>query len=175
MTRMCKSETQDAGFTLVEVMIAMFILTAGILAVVGMFTASMKANQFGRDMTVANRLAQNLMEQVKTQAFSNVLVDMCTNTDISNCTAFVPTSPTSIAGCSGTAPLTRGMSGSFKQAAGGVSPVLTRGISSVTYSVRLQEVQDNPICGLSHITVTVTWSDAFGSHTTEFITYMEKI
>lgn len=167
MTRMCKSETDDAGFTLVEVMIAMFILTAGILAVVGMFTASIKANQFGRDITVANRLAQNLMEQVKTQAFSNVLADMCTNTDISNCTNYVPTSPTSIAGCSGTAPLTRGMSGSFTQPSGG--------ISSVTYSVRLQEVQDNPICGLSHIRVTVTWSDAFGSHTTEFITYMEKV
>lgn len=165
---------KNSGFTLIEVLIAMFILSVGILAVVSMFTTSMKASQLGRNVTVANRLAQNLMEQVKTQTFDQVIIDLCIDSDsdgnsdtgISNCQPFTPTSPVSVACGVGVISLSRGRTGDFIQSSGG--------INTVKYNVRLEEVQDFPICGLSNITVTVTWSDAYGAHTTKLITYIEK-
>lgn len=150
---------KNSGFTLIEVLIAMFILSVGILAVVSMFTTSMKASQLGRNVTVGNRLAQNLMEQVKTQTFSSALTDMCTSTGILNCVT-TPDTTTYVAGDTDTG------AGTFQEASGG--------INLVSYNVTLQQVENRPITGLNTVTVTVTWSDAYGAHTTKLITYIEK-
>lgn len=150
---------KNSGFTLIEVLIAMFILTVGILAVVSMFTTSMKASQLGRNVTVGSRLAQNLMEQVKTQTFSNVVAGMCTGTGITVCST---TAVTTTFAADDT--ITR--TGKFQEASGG--------INLASYNVTLQQVENRPIAGLNTVTVTVTWSDAYGAHTTKLITYIEK-
>lgn len=150
---------KEKGFTIIEVLIAIFILSIGILAVVSMFTTSMKANQLGRNVTVANRLAQNLMEQVKTQTFSNALAKMCTDTGILNCLTFADTT-TYITGDTDTG------TGTFRETSGG--------LNVVSYNVSLQQIENRPITGLNTVTVAITWSDAYGSHTTKLITYMEK-
>lgn len=141
-----------AGFTLVEVLVALFILSVGILGVSNMFIIAIKANALGRNLTVANRLAQNLMEQVKTQTFGEVLNDLCSNTGISNC---------SVSGTAATA--------TFKEAEA------TGGLNALTYTVTLTQVVNSPITGLNTVTVTVAWRDAYGNHTTKVITYMEKV
>lgn len=141
-----------AGFTLVEVLVALFILSVGILGVSNMFITAIKANALGRNLTVANRLAQNLMEQVKTQTFGEVLNDLDNNTGISN---------KIVSGTAATA--------TFKEAEA------TGGLNAVTYTVTLTQVADSPITGLNTVTVTVTWRDAYGNHTTKVITYMEKV
>lgn len=156
----------EAGFTLIEILIATFILTVGILGVTGMFITSIKANQLGRSVTAANRLAQNLMEQVKTQTFSNAVADMCTNTGIVNCSS---TNSATTQTCGAPAPgntLTRSRTGTFQQA--------VTGLNTITYNVLLQDVQDSPDCGLCTTTVTVTWNDTYGPHTTTVVTYIQK-
>lgn len=150
---------KKSGFTLIEILIAMFILSVGIMGVTGMFTTSMKAGVLGRNATVGNRLAQNLMEQVKTQTFSSALADMCTSTGILNCIT-TPDTTTYVAGDTDTG------AGTFTEASGG--------INVASYSVTLQQVENTPITGLNTVTVTVAWSDAFGAHTTRLITYIEK-
>lgn len=55
-----------SGFSLLEVMIAMFVLTVGLLAVVALFESGMKALQAGNKMTLAAGLAKNKMETLRT-------------------------------------------------------------------------------------------------------------
>lgn len=155
-----------AGFTLIEILIATFILTVGILGVTGMFITAIKANQLGRSVTAANRLAQNLMEQVKTQTFGNAVADMCTNTGIMNCSTTISGTTQT---CGAPAPgntLTRSRTGDFQQA--------TTGLNKITYHVKLQDVQDSPDCGLCTTTVKVAWGDTYGNHTTTVVTYIQK-
>ena len=52
------------GFTLVELMIALFIFTIGMLAVASMQGESIKGNSFSDLMTVANTLAEAKMEDL---------------------------------------------------------------------------------------------------------------
>jgi prepilin-type N-terminal cleavage/methylation domain-containing protein len=53
-----------AGFSLIEVVIAVTVLTVGILAVVPMLTFAIKANRTGKDYAFATFLAQQRLEQV---------------------------------------------------------------------------------------------------------------
>jgi prepilin-type N-terminal cleavage/methylation domain-containing protein len=51
-----------AGFTLLEVMIALSILAIGILGVSGMFISSIGGNAQGRNMTVATSIGQSKLD-----------------------------------------------------------------------------------------------------------------
>ena len=53
------------GFSLLEVMIALVILTVGLLAVVALFETGMKALQIGNKRTLAIELARNKMESLR--------------------------------------------------------------------------------------------------------------
>lgn len=139
---------KDDGFTLLEVLIAVFILSIGILATTSMFVSAIKANQRARNETVANRLVQNLMEQAKTQTFSSAIADMCTGTGITGCV---------------TSGNTR--TGTFQETG--------NSINTVQYTVSLSSDAD-PAVALEIITATVTWQDAYGAHSTKAITYVEQ-
>jgi prepilin-type N-terminal cleavage/methylation domain-containing protein len=52
----------DRGFTLVEVMIALLLMTIGLLAAAGSFPALTQAALYGKDQTRATNLAQQEME-----------------------------------------------------------------------------------------------------------------
>ena len=54
-----------SGFSLLEVMIAMIVLTIGLLAVVALFETGMKALKAGDKMTLAADLAKNKMESLR--------------------------------------------------------------------------------------------------------------
>lgn len=53
------------GFTLVEVMVALGVMTISAMALFGMQSQSTRANVRARDMTVASQIAQNVIERMK--------------------------------------------------------------------------------------------------------------
>lgn len=53
------------GFTLVEVMVALGVMTISAMALFGMQAQSTRANGRARDMTVASQIAQNVLERMK--------------------------------------------------------------------------------------------------------------
>jgi prepilin-type N-terminal cleavage/methylation domain-containing protein len=71
--KMKKNMTGQAGFTLIEVMVAMAILSIGILASVTMQYAVVRGNSNGNVVTQEMFLAQRIMEQMKNGANPAVL------------------------------------------------------------------------------------------------------
>ncbi len=63
----------EGGFTLLEVMVAIVILSVGILGVATMQTSSMRANLKGYQMTEATTLAQDRLEYLLTQPFNSLV------------------------------------------------------------------------------------------------------
>ncbi len=64
--RLMKSRNA-AGFTLLEVMVAMVVLAIGILGLAPMLVVSMQGNQSSRETTEAAYLAQDRIEQFRNQ------------------------------------------------------------------------------------------------------------
>lgn len=66
MKRPCRSE---AGFTLVEVVIAMLIFTIGILSMAQLMAVSLRMQDLGRNQTSAVRVAQDKLDQLMSLNF----------------------------------------------------------------------------------------------------------
>ena len=66
-----RSERGARGFTLIEIMIALFILSVGLLAVATMQISAIRGNAMGNDVTHATLLAQDMLEQLKSS--TNIL------------------------------------------------------------------------------------------------------
>lgn len=62
---------QDKGFTLLEILIAMFILTVAILSLVSVTIMVIKGNSLNKMRNTAITLAKDQMEAVKNQARTN--------------------------------------------------------------------------------------------------------
>lgn len=60
------------GFTLIEALIAMVILTVGILTLITMQTSSIKGNAKARGITIAANLSQDRIEQLLGQKYDDV-------------------------------------------------------------------------------------------------------
>jgi len=60
------------GFTLIEIMIAIFILMVGLLGVAGVATTVINGNAFSNRVTTATTLAQDKMEELKGTAYSSI-------------------------------------------------------------------------------------------------------
>lgn len=63
----------EAGFTLVEAMIAMFVSVVGLVSIAGMFTMAMKTNASSRNMTTATTFAQDKLEQLGAVSFERLV------------------------------------------------------------------------------------------------------
>lgn len=61
------------GFTLVEILVAVFILVVGILGVISVATTVINGNAFGKRITTATALAQEKMEELKNMAYASVV------------------------------------------------------------------------------------------------------
>jgi prepilin-type N-terminal cleavage/methylation domain-containing protein len=60
-----KKLTNDRGFTLLEVMIALIVAAIGFLGIAGMITTSIRGNDFSARLTEATNLAQDKIEEMK--------------------------------------------------------------------------------------------------------------
>ena len=63
---------RQSGFTLIEVMIALVVLAAGLLALATMQIVSIRSNAFSSEMTYATMLAQTRLEQIRNMSYDNV-------------------------------------------------------------------------------------------------------
>ena len=57
---------QQKGFTLLEVLISMFVLTVGLVSMLGVFATAMAATQTAQQDMIAKQLAQQAMETIYT-------------------------------------------------------------------------------------------------------------
>ena len=64
---------EDRGFTLLEVIIAISILTFGILAVGAMQGAALRGNNFAYGRTSASTLAQDALEDLMALSYANMV------------------------------------------------------------------------------------------------------
>ena len=61
-----------SGFTLLEVLITLVILSVGMLALASLQVMAIRGNSFGQQMTVASTVAQNKLEELREVDFSAV-------------------------------------------------------------------------------------------------------
>jgi len=66
-----KNFKNEAGFTIVEILIAIVILTVGLLAMANMHVLAMFVNSSARNVTESTALAQSRMEQLVRLPFDN--------------------------------------------------------------------------------------------------------
>jgi len=70
-----KQRCSDDGFTLIEVMIALFVLTVGILAVAMMQITSINGNKTAFDISEASFLAESKLEELLSIPFNHADLD----------------------------------------------------------------------------------------------------
>ena len=68
-----RADGSEAGFTLVEAMIAMLVTVVGLVSIAGMFTMAMKTNASSRNMTTATTFAQDKLEQLGALTFERLV------------------------------------------------------------------------------------------------------
>src|SRR3990172_6953935 len=62
----------NKGFTLVEIMIAVFILVVALLGLISVTVMVIKGNSFSKTMTTATTLAAGKMEQLKNTGYASL-------------------------------------------------------------------------------------------------------
>jgi prepilin-type N-terminal cleavage/methylation domain-containing protein len=71
---------QQQGFTLLEVLISMFVLTVGLVSMLGVFATAMAATQTAQQDMIAKQLAQQAMETIYTaRETANITWDQVQN------------------------------------------------------------------------------------------------
>jgi len=151
----------EKGFTLIEVMVAMIILAAGVIGLISMFETSFRANTNGRNMTIANRLMAKHIEELRAVSFDNVATRINTDADYSN--KSLTTSTVTIASVDYSATTI-------------VATYVESGatMNQTSFGLEVKRIADYPFAGIDKILVTATWSDRFGSHGVPGITYVES-
>ena len=61
------------GFTLVEILVAVFVLVVGLLGVISVATTVINGNAFGKRITTATTLAQDKIEELRGTAYSSIV------------------------------------------------------------------------------------------------------
>jgi len=67
-------KSNEKGFSLIEILIAITVFAIGILAVGGMQIAAIKGNSFANDLTKATTLAQDRMEELIGLSYTDPLL-----------------------------------------------------------------------------------------------------
>jgi Tfp pilus assembly protein PilV len=63
----------DGGFTLIEVVIAMFFLAVAMLGIISTTVMVIQSNSFGKTLTTATTLAKDRMEVLKNTKYANLI------------------------------------------------------------------------------------------------------
>lgn len=74
----------EAGFTLIEVMMAAVVLAIGLLALAAMQTAAIKANYQAKKHTLAVSLAETQLEAYRNMAYDSIPSGVITDTDVTS-------------------------------------------------------------------------------------------
>jgi prepilin-type N-terminal cleavage/methylation domain-containing protein len=67
-----KKQHHKAGFTLLEVLIALAVFSVGMLGLLGMVATSIQANTLSQQTSVATNLAQDKLEEMKNMSFDSL-------------------------------------------------------------------------------------------------------
>jgi type IV pilus assembly protein PilV len=78
----------EDGFTLVELMITLVILSIGLVALAGLQISAIKGNTFSKRMTAAVSIANQKLEQLKDTAYANIVSESSTQVTQSNMTFY---------------------------------------------------------------------------------------
>jgi type IV pilus assembly protein PilV len=70
---MRKLHDNNSGFTLMEVLVAMLILTVGLLGMAALITGIINSNKLSNRISTATVLAQDKMEDIKRIGYSNAV------------------------------------------------------------------------------------------------------
>lgn len=73
-------QIDDRGFTLIEVMIGVVILTLGLLAIASMQLNSIRGNAFARDFTEAASVASTVAERAMVTPYDSLTLGISTET-----------------------------------------------------------------------------------------------
>ena len=63
----------NSGFTLIEVLVAMVILSVGLLGTAALITGIINSNKLSNRISTATVLAQDKMEEIKSVSYSNAV------------------------------------------------------------------------------------------------------
>jgi len=63
---------KNKGFTLIEVLVAIVVLSVALLALAGLQIISIRSNSFGNRMTEAVTLAKDMMEKMKNDEWEDI-------------------------------------------------------------------------------------------------------
>src|SRR5712691_1779299 len=74
----------NAGFTLIETMFALVILSISLLALAGLQVTALRGNALSRRMTTAVSIAEQKIEQLKDTPFANIQAESPTQVTVSN-------------------------------------------------------------------------------------------
>jgi len=66
-----KSKCTDQGFTLLEVLVTVVILSIGLLGTLGLTTGVIRGNFFSKNITSATAVAQSQLEEVQREGYEN--------------------------------------------------------------------------------------------------------
>jgi len=125
----------DKGFTLIEVLISLFLLSVGLLAVAAMQTTAMTGSSSSNNTTLSTQLAEEMVDRIRVNG--GVTPNIYDNLDTANCTGLGLIDP-ALADC--TQWRDRLQSSGLPGATGTVTVVL-----------------NSPISKAATVTVTVKW------------------
>lgn len=72
------------GFTIIEAMVAVFVLTLGIVAILTLFPLSLQTRKFSEMKTVASQLAQAKMEEIIANSYNDISVGTTTESQVNS-------------------------------------------------------------------------------------------
>ncbi len=72
---MRKLHDNNNGFTLIEVLVAMVILSVGLLGTAALITGIIRGNKVSNRITTATTLVQDKMEEIKNKKYLNVAAE----------------------------------------------------------------------------------------------------
>lgn len=147
------------GFTLLEVLVAIVIVSIGLLAVAGMQTTAITGNASAKDATIAIQFAEEMVDRIRVNAGDTPEIYNCIDTNNSGVSA-VDATPCATLGRPPSNPA-QGDYDQWRTRLTDPSLGLSGAIGTVTVT------KDSPISKTATITVTVTW----GSITPRSVTF----
>jgi type IV pilus assembly protein PilV len=66
----------EEGFTLIEIMIALVIMSIGLTALASVQISAIRGNAFSKRMTTAVSIADEKLEQIKSNPYANILSEL---------------------------------------------------------------------------------------------------